>query len=101
MGNGPRVAMSGPRPSLVSRARLKWDAVRNTHVLLLPEGLLMLHGAAGVVLEKTDGVRDLDAILAALWAEFPEVDPDEIRRDTRELFQSLTDRGLVSWTIDP
>ncbi len=93
--------MSGARPTLVPRARLRWDGVRNTHVLLLPEGLLMLQGAAGAVLEKCDGVRDLDAILAALRAEFPEADPEEIRRDTRELFQSLTDRGLVTWAVDP
>ncbi len=34
------------RPRLAGKARLKWDAVREKHLLLYPEGVLVLNPTA-------------------------------------------------------
>ena len=45
-------------PRLVRRVRLRWDATRNAHVLLFPEGVLMLNPAAAEVLTLIRAARD-------------------------------------------
>ena len=51
------------RPRLVTGARLRYDEVREEHVLLVPEGAVHLNPTAAEVLELCDGVRSLDDIV--------------------------------------
>lgn len=83
-------------PRLVRRVRLRWDATRNGHVLLFPEGVLMLNAAAAEVLTRVDGVRSVGAIEGELGALHPETPATAIAHDVRELLRRVRDRGFLT-----
>ena len=62
--------LSMTRPRLVTGARLRYDEVREEHVLLIPEGAVRLNPTAAEVLELCDGERSLDEIVGALSARY-------------------------------
>jgi pyrroloquinoline quinone biosynthesis protein D len=80
------------RPRLVTGARLRYDEVREEHVLLIPEGAVRLNPTAAEVLELCDGVRSLDDIVGALSARYEGAD---VRDDVLELVDAMAQRGLV------
>jgi pyrroloquinoline quinone biosynthesis protein D len=80
------------RPRLVTGARLRYDEVREEHVLLVPEGVVRLNATAAEVLELCDGVRSLDDIVGALSARY---DGADLRDDVQELVDAMAQRGLV------
>jgi pyrroloquinoline quinone biosynthesis protein D len=80
------------RPRLVTGARLRYDDVREEHVLLIPEGVVRLNPSAAEVLELCDGERSLDDIVGALSARYEGAD---VRDDVRELVDAMAQRGLV------
>ena len=82
--------MTGPR--LVTGARLRYDDVREEHVLLIPEGAVRLNPTAAEVLELCDGERSLDDIVGALSARY---DGAAVRDDVVELLDAMTEKGLV------
>jgi pyrroloquinoline quinone biosynthesis protein D len=80
------------RPRLVTGARLRYDEVREEHVLLVPEGVVRLNPTAAEVLELCDGERSLEEIVGALSARY---DGADVRDDVHELVDAMTARGLV------
>ena len=80
------------RPRLVTGARLRYDEVREEHVLLIPEGAVRLNPTAAEVLELCDGARSLDDIVGALSARYEGAD---VRDDVLELVDAMARRGLV------
>ena len=80
------------RPRLVTGARLRYDEVREEHVLLIPEGVVRLNPTAAEVLELCDGERSLDDIAAELSARY---DGADVRDDVVELVDALAQKGLV------
>jgi pyrroloquinoline quinone biosynthesis protein D len=80
------------RPRLVTGARLRYDEVREEHVLLIPEGVVRLNATAAEVLELCDGERSLDDIVGALSARYEGAD---VRDDVLELVDGMAQRGLV------
>ena len=80
------------RPRLVTGARLRYDEVREEHLLLIPEGVVRLNPTAAEVLELCDGERSLDDIVGALSARYEGAD---VRDDVRELVDAMAQRGLV------
>jgi pyrroloquinoline quinone biosynthesis protein D len=80
------------RPRLATGARLRYDEVREEHVLLIPEGAVRLNASAAEVLELCDGERSLDDIVGALSARYAGA---EVRNDVLELVDAMTRRGLV------
>ena len=80
------------RPRLVTGARLRYDDVREEHLLLIPEGAVRLNPTAAQVLELCDGERSLDDIVGALSARYKGAD---LREDVVELVDAMTQRGLV------
>lgn len=82
-------------PSLARRARLKWDPTRDAHVLLYPEGVLVLNAQAADVLGLVDGARSVEGIVDALAAEHPDAPRGAIDADVRELLERLVQRGFV------
>jgi pyrroloquinoline quinone biosynthesis protein D len=79
-------------PRLVTGARLRYDDVREEHVLLVPEGAVRLNPTAAEVLELCDGERSLDDIVGALSSRYEGAD---LRDDVVELVDALAQRGLV------
>ncbi|HEX5621401.1 MAG TPA: pyrroloquinoline quinone biosynthesis peptide chaperone PqqD [Solirubrobacteraceae bacterium] len=80
------------RPRLVTGARLRYDDVREEHLLLIPEGAVRLNPTAAEVLELCDGERSLDEIVDALAARYQGAD---VRDDVTELVDAMTQKGLV------
>jgi pyrroloquinoline quinone biosynthesis protein D len=80
------------RPRLVTGARLRYDEVREEHLLLIPEGAVRLNPTAAEVLELCDGKRSLDDIVGALATRY---DGADVRDDVLELVDAMAQRGLV------
>ena len=80
------------RPRLVTGARLRYDEVREEHVLLIPEGAVRLNPTAAEVLELCDGERSLDDIVGALSARYAGAD---VRAAILDLVDAMAQRGLV------
>jgi pyrroloquinoline quinone biosynthesis protein D len=80
------------RPRLAGGTRLRYDEVREEHLLLVPEGVVRLNATAAEVLDLCDGERSLDEIAGALSARYDGVD---IRDDVRGLVEAMAQRGLV------
>ena len=80
------------RPRLVTGARLRYDEVREEHLLLIPEGVVRLNPTAAEVLELCNGERSLEDIVGALCARY---DGADVRDDVHELVDAMTQRGLV------
>ena len=80
------------RPRLVTGARLRYDEVREEHLLLVPEGAVRLNPTAVAVLELCDGERSLDEIVGTLSARY---DGADVRDDVQELVDAMAQRGLV------
>ena len=80
------------RPRLVTGARLRYDEVREEHLLLVPEGAVRLNPTAAEVLELCDGERSLEEIVGVLGTRYEGADVSE---DVRELVDRMAERGLV------
>jgi pyrroloquinoline quinone biosynthesis protein D len=80
------------RPRLVTGARLRYDEVREEHVLLVPEGVVRLNPTAAEVLELCDGERSLNDVVGVLSARY---DGADLRDDVHELVDAMAQRGLV------
>lgn len=79
-------------PRLITGARLRYDDVREEHLLLIPEGAVRLNPTAYAVLELCDGQRSREEITAALSAQYAGAD---VSGDVAALLDALTERGLV------
>ena len=80
------------RPRLATGARLRYDEVREEHLLLIPEGAVRLNPTAAEVLGLCDGERSLDDIVGALSARYEGAD---LRDDIVELVDAMAQKGLV------
>ena len=80
------------RPRLVTGARLRYDEVREEHVLLIPEGAVRLNPTAAEVLGLCDGERSVDDIVGVLSARY---DGADLAADVHELVDAMAGRGLV------
>ena len=80
------------RPRLATGARLRYDDVREEHLLLVPEGAVRLNETAARVLELCDGERSLEEIAAALSERYSGAD---VTDDVRELLGGMAQHGLV------
>ena len=84
--------MAFARPTLANGVRLHHDKVREQHVLLFPEGALVLNDTAVEVLELCDGDRTLDDIAGVLGERYEGAD---VKDDVSELLDGIGERGLV------
>jgi pyrroloquinoline quinone biosynthesis protein D len=79
-------------PRLARGVRLRWDPVRETQMLLRPEGAVALNASGAAVLELCDGSRSVGAIIEDLQARHAGADLGD---DVRELLASLVELGVV------
>ena len=71
--------LSTNRPHLARQVRLEWDPVRERHVLLAPEGLLVLNQTGATILGLCDGERTVVEIVEELRGQYNRVAGDEVR----------------------
>ena len=67
------------RPHLARQVRLEWDPVRQRHVLLAPEGVLLLNHTGATILGLCDGERTVVEIVEELRGQYNRVADDEVR----------------------
>jgi pyrroloquinoline quinone biosynthesis protein D len=67
------------RPRLARLVRLEWDQVRESHVLLAPEGVLVLNQTGANILRLCDGERTVAEIVEELRGRYDRVAGDEVR----------------------
>jgi pyrroloquinoline quinone biosynthesis protein D len=67
------------RPHLARLVRLEWDPVRESHVLLAPEGVLVLNRTGATILGLCDGERTVVEIVDELRVRYSRVDGAEVR----------------------
>lgn len=81
-------------PRLRRGVRLTFDHVRDTHVLLFPEGVLVPNKTAAAILELCDGARHVSEITAVLRKRYTGVRES----DVLDVLARLKDRQVVEWT---
>ncbi len=67
------------RPYLARQVRLEWDPVRERHVLLEPEGVLVLNQTGATILGLCDGEQTVVEIVKELRGRYHGVAGDEVR----------------------
>ena len=80
------------RPRLAPGARLRYDEVREEHLLLVPEGAVRLNPTAVAVLELCDGERTVEDIVGVLSERYGGADVGD---DVRGLVDGMAQRGLL------
>ena len=81
-------------PRLRRGVRLSFDHVRETHVLLFPEGVLVPNATAAAVLRLCDGNRTISGIATALGECYTGVR----EQDVLDVLSRLDERRVVTWT---
>jgi pyrroloquinoline quinone biosynthesis protein D len=83
------------RPCLAPGTRLHWDHLRQRHVLLVPEGLLVVNATGAAILELCDGKRSIASIATELSKRFRHVVPAEIQEEIVAFLDRLASKRLV------
>jgi pyrroloquinoline quinone biosynthesis protein D len=78
-------------PRLWRLARLEYDTVRQRHVLLYPEGAVLLNDTGAAILELCNGTRTVDQIVAILSERYHA----DVSADVNEYLTQMADRELV------
>jgi pyrroloquinoline quinone biosynthesis protein D len=81
-------------PRLPRGVRMRFDSVRNAHVLLAPERAFDLDEVATEVLKLVDGERSVGAIVDELAAKF-DADRKIIETDVLEMLGDLMKKRVV------
>lgn len=81
------------KPALRRGVRLSYDDVRQTHVLLFPEGVLVPNGTAAAVLGLCDGESTVEQIAETLSGRFAGVRPADITA----VLERFTEKRVVEW----
>ncbi len=79
-------------PTLWRLARLDFDRVRGQHVLLYPEGAVMLNETGAAILQLCDGERSIAAIAEILSDRYR----CDVTGDVTDYLSELADRELIS-----
>ena len=78
-------------PTLWRLARLDFDAVRQQHVLLYPEGAVLLNDTGTAILQLCDGRRSVAAIAKILGERYQ----CDVLTDVIEYLSGLFDQELI------
>jgi pyrroloquinoline quinone biosynthesis protein D len=78
-------------PRLWKLARLDYDPVRQRHVLLYPEGAVLLNDTGAAILELCNGNRTVGDIVTILGERYQ----TDVTADVTEYLQKMAERELV------
>jgi coenzyme PQQ biosynthesis protein PqqD len=78
-------------PALARHARYRWDAIRQQHQLVFPEGVLVLNDSGAAIVQQCDG-RSIENLITSLKKQFEDVDP---AADVHAFLNRLAGKGLV------
>jgi pyrroloquinoline quinone biosynthesis protein D len=78
-------------PRLWRLARLDYDPVRQRHVLLYPEGAVLLNDSGAAILELCNGTHTVDEIVTMLNERYHA----DVSADVTEYLSQMAERELV------
>jgi pyrroloquinoline quinone biosynthesis protein D len=78
-------------PRLWRLARLDFDPVRQRHVLLYPEGAVLLNETGAAILELCNGTRTLEDIVTVLSERYHA----DVGADVAEYLTTMAERELI------
>ena len=78
-------------PSIWRLARLNFDPVRQQHVLLYPEGAMLLNESGAAILELCDGQRSISEIAKILDERYH----CDVLADVTEYLSQLEDKEYI------
>lgn len=78
-------------PSIWRLARLNFDRVRQQHVLLYPEGAMMLNESGAAILELCDGQRSISEIAKILDERYH----CDVLADVTEYLSQLVEKEFI------
>jgi pyrroloquinoline quinone biosynthesis protein D len=78
-------------PRLWRLARLEYDPVRERHVLLYPEGAVLLNDTGAAILELCNGARTVSQIVSILSERYHA----DVAADVTEYLDRMVDQELV------
>jgi pyrroloquinoline quinone biosynthesis protein D len=78
-------------PTLWRLARLDFDPIRRQHVLLYPEGAVLLNETGAAILELCDGGRSIAAIAEILGQRYQ----CDVSADITEYLSRLAEKELI------
>ena len=81
---------------LAPKARLRFDRIREQHMLLYPEKGLVLSATAADVVGLLHESRAVSAIVEQLVAKYGEDKRAAIAKDVLDLLRDLAERGLIA-----
>jgi pyrroloquinoline quinone biosynthesis protein D len=91
-GEGGEVSLARDSiPRLWRLARLDWDPVRQRHILLYPEGAVLLNDTGAAILELCNGARTVSEIVTILTERYQA----DVSADVTEYLEKMADRELV------
>jgi pyrroloquinoline quinone biosynthesis protein D len=86
------VALTGSSvPKLWRLARMEFDSVRQQHVLLYPEGAVLLNDTGAAILGLCNGERSVEAIAHILGERYN----CDVLADVTEYLSQLAERELI------
>jgi len=80
---------------LRSRARLRFDGVRSTWMLMYPEGGMALNRTAREIVELCQRPISRAEVLGVLASRYPNIPKATLERDTDEFLLQLETRDLL------
>ena len=80
------------RPALARKARLRYEEVRQTNLLLLPERVVKLNPTGAAILRLCDGQRTVREIVQELESKFGQAG---LENDVLEFLSNVSTQGWV------
>ena len=78
-------------PRLLPSARIQWDSIREKHILLSPEGILILNQTAAAILNLCDGQHNISEIVAELTKQYQK----EVEQDILTFLIRLASKRMI------
>ncbi len=80
------------KPSLVRKARLRYEEVRKMDLLLLPERVVKLNPTGAAILRLCDGTRSVREIAQKLQAQYGQAD---LESEVLDFLRKVFDQGWI------
>jgi pyrroloquinoline quinone biosynthesis protein D len=80
------------KPRLARKARLRYEEVRQTDLLLLPERVVKLNPTGAAILRLCDGVRTVSEIAQELESRYGQ---QNLQKEVLEFLQTVSGQGWI------
>ena len=80
------------RPALARKARLRYEQVRQTDLLLLPERVVKLNSTGAAILRLCDGQRTVSEIVREVESQFGQ---PSLENDVVEFLRNVSAQGWI------